>query len=382
MAKMFYNLEEAQAKLKMNRDEVKLLVEQGTLRKFYDGSKEMFKVDDVDKLAAAGAMHDSEIHLAPEDTSEHMGLSGGDSGPGMGLAPVDREDEVGIEPLGSGSAAGLSADDTDVKPKPGKDAGSASGSLGLIPLSDSSDQVKIDDTSESEAAKDDTVLTSHGGINVMDDSDGDKELVADPLAQTQIAPELADQVQLDSGSSGSGLLDLTREADDTSLGAELLEEIYPGTDQEGAIETQVPSTMGMMGGESSSIISMESQAEPLVSYAKAVEVYDPTSTVFGLALVVPLLYLFYLACAAAAGAMGMQPRLMAQLSQYNLWVCVGGLVVTFGIMGAGLLVSQKSSGPAKPKAPKAPKTPKAPKAPKKPKPEKPKKPEKQDKKKK
>ena len=75
MAKLFYNIDEVKEKLKMTGDEVKLLVEQGTLRKFYDGSKEMFKVDDVDKLAVSAAMHDSEIHLAPEDTSDQTGIS-------------------------------------------------------------------------------------------------------------------------------------------------------------------------------------------------------------------------------------------------------------------------------------------------------------------
>ena len=48
------------------------------------------------------------------------------------------------------------------------------------------------------------------------------------MAQTQLSPEMSDHVDLDSGRSGSGLLDLSREADDTSLGAELLDEIYPG----------------------------------------------------------------------------------------------------------------------------------------------------------
>ena len=36
------------------------------------------------------------------------------------------------------------------------------------------------------------------------------------------------KLSLESVGSGSGLLDLTRESDDTSLGAELLDEIYPG----------------------------------------------------------------------------------------------------------------------------------------------------------
>jgi hypothetical protein len=58
------------------------------------------------------------------------------------------------------------------------------------------------------------------------------EIDADPMATTQItAATTDDQLRLEGTGSGSGLLDLTREADDTSLGAELLDEIYPGEEE-------------------------------------------------------------------------------------------------------------------------------------------------------
>ncbi|MFP4144776.1 MAG: helix-turn-helix domain-containing protein [Phycisphaeraceae bacterium] len=51
----------------------------------------------------------------------------------------------------------------------------------------------------------------------------------DPAAQTQVTQSAGEEedLSLESVGSGSGLLDLTRESDDTSLGAELLEEIQP-----------------------------------------------------------------------------------------------------------------------------------------------------------
>jgi hypothetical protein len=53
------------------------------------------------------------------------------------------------------------------------------------------------------------------------------------MAKTQITTGATDdQVSLEGAGSGSGLLDLAREADDTALGADLLDEIYPG--EEGA----------------------------------------------------------------------------------------------------------------------------------------------------
>ncbi len=74
------------------------------------------------------------------------------------------------------------------------------------------------------------------GMNVFE---ADEVEPADPMAQTQITkhapgdqPEEG-EVTLESVGSGSGLLDLTRESDDTSLGAELLDEIYPAKEGEG-----------------------------------------------------------------------------------------------------------------------------------------------------
>jgi hypothetical protein len=45
--------------------------------------------------------------------------------------------------------------------------------------------------------------------------------------KTAISQGVTDQLNLDGVGSGSALLDLTRESDDTSLGAELLDEIAP-----------------------------------------------------------------------------------------------------------------------------------------------------------
>ena len=67
---------------------------------------------------------------------------------------------------------------------------------------------------------------SRGGINVFGTDDVG---FADPSAQTAISARAANEgtgVNLETVGSGSGLLDLTRESDDTSLGA-VLDEIGP-----------------------------------------------------------------------------------------------------------------------------------------------------------
>src|SRR5699024_4512098 len=55
---------------------------------------------------------------------------------------------------------------------------------------------------------------------------------ANSMAQTQLSDAEGQDLNLDNAGSGSGsgLLDLTQESDDTSLGADLLDEIYPGED--------------------------------------------------------------------------------------------------------------------------------------------------------
>lgn len=84
------------------------------------------------------------------------------------------------------------------------------------------------------------------GVSVFDA--GEIEL-ADPMAQTQVTGPMVDdeELALESVGSGSGLLDLTRESDDTSLGAELLDEIYPGSDAPGGTGISMESAVGSSG---------------------------------------------------------------------------------------------------------------------------------------
>ena len=363
MAKMFCSLEEAQQMLGMSAEQVRQLVQDGALREFLDGAKHMFKVDDVTELAQAGGspaaspdqaggsaigfapLGDS---AAPADAAEGVAddaaladIGGGDEidfgggGGDIGLSPMQSGSEIGLAPLDSGSEIGLVPEDT-------------------------ADQISLDDSTPGGQEKDDTVITSHG-VNVLDDSDEALEL-ADPLAQTQLAPDLADQVDLDSGSSGSGLLDLTREADDTSLGAELLDEIYPG--EEGG-ESQVPTQMQLdvePPPASGGTMEMESPAQ--VEYVQAAAAVDPNSGSYGAMLLIPLLFLVLLGCVTASTMSGVWPAMLSSLADYVLWVAVGGFVVALIVLGIGSVVSSQSGqgGSRSAKAAKAPKATKEKKA--------------------
>ena len=183
MAKMFYTVEEAADRLGISSDEVMSMADSGKLQQFRDRDKVMFKRDQVEKMV---------------DPSSATGT-------GMGINL--NEDSASI-PLGDlTDMSGASTSDTD------------SFELGK----------EADETAEEEDAKGKT------GISVFDA--GEVE-AADPMAQTQVTGDMDqdEDLVLEAVGSGSGLLDLTRESDDTSLGAELLDEIYPagvGDSQDG-----------------------------------------------------------------------------------------------------------------------------------------------------
>ena len=111
------------------------------------------------------------------------------------------------------------------------------GEVELIPADESTeDVVTLSEAEEitSSPAKADTVITSEG-ISIFDEED----LKVDPMAKTAIAPGVEDRISLEGVGSGSGLLDLARESDDTSLGAEVLEHID--------VESAVSSSAAMEG---------------------------------------------------------------------------------------------------------------------------------------
>lgn len=165
MAKMFYTLEEAAARLKKSTDEVREMATSGQLQEFRDRDKLMFKVEQVDLLAG--------------EDDDLGSLDSGDTG------------ALPLADSGMGSAIDL--------------ASSASGMM-----------APIDNPKE------------RTGVSVFDVEDLEE---ADPSAVTQMSDGGLDDATLESVGSGSGLMDLTRESDDTSLGAvELLDEIYSSED--------------------------------------------------------------------------------------------------------------------------------------------------------
>ena len=103
--KMYYTEEEAAAKLGIDTETLGGYVHDKKLKAYRDGTRRMFKADDVDALVSPGASGTGEIQLAPSETSVNLGAAGDShqGGPGeVGGATGDgvsifESDELDIE---------------------------------------------------------------------------------------------------------------------------------------------------------------------------------------------------------------------------------------------------------------------------------------------
>lgn len=93
---------------------------------------------------------------------------------------------------------------------------------GVIPLAESGELGAISLASDSGSGMNLESPKEQTGISIFDADQTDE---ADPSAVTQVTESAPTELSLETVGSGSGLLDLTREADDTSLGRDLLEEV-------------------------------------------------------------------------------------------------------------------------------------------------------------
>ena len=322
MAKMFYTLEEAKNVLGRGDEEIKQFARDGRLREFRDGPRLMFKADQVEQLRSelssggdhvdlgvsdSGGMIDlvdttgaSGTSVTLSDTSGQGTAFGSRSGTGVGMKTKD--DTALAADLGlSGTATGL--------PSPGRPSGTGlSGSAG----------------------------GSRAGINVF--GTDDLPDIADPSAQTSIS-SVNQEINLESVGSGSGLLDLSRARDDTSLGA-VLEEISPASMR--------PEDTGITAG-----VDLE---EPMggIDRGPIVPVYvqapDPLAPAFGAAALAAACVTMFGIFALICGVLGTWPESLKWFDGYRqnqalLVVGIGiGAVIVFFIGGA--LIGKAAGGRA------------------------------------
>jgi len=383
MAGMFYSLQEAVEKLNKTEDELKQIVKEGKLREFRDGPNLLFKVEEVEALMSDTGVMPSE--QAPEPEALEPEAAALETPEPEALEPEAPEPEaleseaLSLEAPSPETPESEAPTLEDLEEEP------------LVPLEQAADSSEIllepetgAPVAPSELTDADTALTGEG-ISVLGETDSDYQITDDTLAETAVptgtAPEvpleeIEGDVNLDSFGSGSGLLDLSLQADDTSLGG-ILDEIYMA-EEEG--QEPVPAEVG-----SGSAAAVASEAEQMLAEEEPVAPQiapdvqalarpyielapDMQSNTLGMLLFLPLVVVLYTTVVAVAGLKGVTPSILAGI-QGLIWIIMVGVavvavlvtVVAF-MLGGGGGTATKTTKTKKPKAKKAPKAKKVPKA--------------------
>ncbi len=442
MAGMFYSLKEAAQKLGVGEDQVKQLAKDGKLREFRDGSNLLFKIEEVNALKAEGIdIAAEELELPAEELAAEALDDTAAAAPGESVEEdifrLDEEAAPAVE------AEGSEASDLDLIPEledsqaaetepkaeeapeieveqPATPESTAEEDLLLAeglsePAAEEPEQPIAEEAEGSTAAGSseeislaqesgvlaegsdisdmDTALTGEG-VNVLGETDTDYDVTEDSMAETAgpaasagtsaeaSLEEIEDDVNLDSFGSGSGLLDLSLQADDTSLGG-ILDEIYTAeggegeaTPAEGApAEAEAEAGEGPafedIGAEAEHGAAEEEAAVPetvavmpaamMPAYAEVVP--DAQSNILGMLLFLPLLALLYTAIVTVAAMKHVMPAILTSVQGLIPYITGGGIVLALVVFGASFAAGRekapKVAKPAKDKKAKAEKPKKA-----------------------
>lgn len=185
-----------------------------------------------------------------------------------------------------------------------------------------------EDAELSAPGKEDTVITSEG-ISIFDDED--LQLEPSEALGTAVAPSLDDDVALDGVGSGSGLLDLTHESDETSLGADL--DMLDNLDMEGMAGSGLGSGLGDMGDidVSMSTTSVQTGMMEAPTFVEAVD----SSSGFFTGLLVGACVAMIIGLLAAVTAMVAPVASFVAVLQENMTIVVVGLAV-FSVAAGGM----------------------------------------------
>ena len=320
---MFYSIKEAADKLGKSEDEIRQLVKAGRLREFRDGPNLLFKVDEVAALMS--------------DTS---------------AVGIEEEAEKPAEPQTEGQVEEilLAPETPETLEKPGEE----------IQLTDADTQIV------EEGIK---ILGETDTASALKDTGADetfKGLSGTPAPGKEASlEEIEKDVSLDTFGSGSGLLDLSLQADDTSLGG-ILDEIYApgGEGKAGAPAAAAEEPLAAPGTAEGSAMEVAAEAEQIISEAQfptgpalAAAMYaepepDAMGNAMGVMLFIPLIAVIYTAIVAVAASFGFGPPAVLKSVQGLIWYVAIGLGVASGII---LAMGAVMGGEKKPKVPKPPK---------------------------
>jgi len=173
------------------------------------------------------------------------------------------------------------------------------------------------------------------GVSVFDTDHGTG--ADDPSDGTSAGDMVEDELSLDAVGSGSGLLDLTRESDETSLGAELLEEVY-SSEENVEIPAHASGLFEAAGTESpgDAVAAVHAGGLGATTMPLLVESYDGSGSGLGIGLLIgAMASLVCVAIIVMVAITGATPALAVSFAS-NLPVYCGGLLgatIIFGLIG-------------------------------------------------
>jgi len=361
MEGMFYSLEEIIEKFSKTKEEITELVKEGKLQEFRHGSHLMFKIDEVEAL-----LSDTSAISAPDSSSETPIEEGDDialipdqadttvAGEVSEAATITGEEEIG---LAHESEAGVQPSD-DISGKTVSDLDETLLEAETPPVPESTEEIIEDLAAQSgegvtgdlasesaEALLADTASESGEGLSADTVSELGESGLGETAAESAEASleEIEEDVNLDTFGSGSGLLDLSLQADDTSLGG-ILDEIYT-SDEEGAEGEQEASVMDV-AAETEQMLAKTLPTgleEPMVSRTYLEPEPDSISNAFGIVLFLPLIAIIYTAIVVVPGFNKIMPTVLEPI-QGMIWYILAGLaVLALLVIGMPFMLSGKSS---------------------------------------
>ena len=292
----------------------------GQVQEFRDRDKLMFKVEQIDLLAPPDAGGEGDIELSADLAGDSApGLSGGIPLADSGLGGID------LSASAEGSSLGLASEGSSIIPLEGgfTSPPKASGARG----------------GATESPKE------RSGISVFD---VDELETADPSAVTQVTdggPGSFDDATLESVGSGSGLMDMTRESDDTSLGAAALLDEITQAEGDGAATQETVGASGLFeaSGAESDDAGALAVAPAGVAMVAAEQLDGPGSGLTGGLAIGVVAASAVALMTAMLGALGAPMKGLVGTLSSNMLIVVGAVAAVTVIGGGlGFMLGKKS----------------------------------------
>jgi hypothetical protein len=324
MADEYYTIAQAAKKLGKTEDEIKAMAKDGDLIGMKNGSEVVFDKKEIDALADAGdsGEADDSIFSITDDTLADTNLSG----------------QTDIDEFGNVSENEMSS------------------ILGLA------DTMNVNGDSLAEST-----------VDPLEGLDADAK---DTHVGENTNFDLAGDANLESAESGSGVLDLSIQADDTSFGA-VLDDIMPGDEANQAeglddFAFDEPEQSEKPAGEpelaAGEPVDQEDQSSDLqkeltreavafsapapAAAAGAQTAEDATSGAYGAMLLLPVIGVAIAAIAVSAAVSGVTPGIFDMLQKYIWYVVIALAVLSLALLGISAMMSSSGNKPKTAKAKK------------------------------